>query len=761
MIKFLLLLLFLLIPFHPAVAQHEADNWYFGANAGLSFKSGAPTILSDGTLNAQEGSAVMSDKLTGALMFYTDGDTVWNSRHEVMTGGIGLNGGKSSTQSAFIVPNPGNSLEYYIFTTPDLSGVFNPTITGFYYSIVSMDVPLGRVTTKNILLIDSIAEKVSGTLDCTQTGYWVVTHHRRKSEFYSFHITPSGITTTPVISSYQSDIDDFTIGTLKVSPDGAKIAMASIPNKAFSKSKSGLMLYTFDSRTGRVLKPIALHSVGPANAFYYSACFSPDNTKLYAAAGSGRLMQFTVGIMDSGVIHSSVYIFQSANVVCEGMQLGPDGKIYLAQVYPSYSRYISVIDKPNESGIACDYRENAVMIAGTCGEGFPNFMDHIFSTIHRGYICPLAKAIVNADSACLGTAMVFVDRSIGEPTRRIWTFENGSPATSTDSIVTVHFSKPGTHRVRLLVWNESARDTTDVDAVVFPVPTAQAGIDTTICSGETVMIGGQPEPNTTYRWQPAIGLSSSTSANPNATPPVTTEYILTAINQYGCMQSDTVKVFVNSTGNHEFTLQPMDSVLLPGRQLQVALTVPAGNQSWSMLIGYNERVLHFNSIIQATNGIIATAALGKNQQVAINGTGDSGVVILLFDAFLPPDYDTVFSITLEQDSARFVQPCGSITTTGCTMPLGGICARLLRIIQPSDKRYYLISRENGIDCGIGLDGNVRMELYDYTGTRQAILVDGILKAGEYYIEPHVPAGIYFCRMSSGRVELMTSMLVMP
>ena len=68
------LLLFILITLPTIlIAQGEASNWYFGDNAGIRFnQDGSITALSDGQLSTDEGCTSISDKNTGALLFYTD-----------------------------------------------------------------------------------------------------------------------------------------------------------------------------------------------------------------------------------------------------------------------------------------------------------------------------------------------------------------------------------------------------------------------------------------------------------------------------------------------------------------------------------------------------------------------------------------------------------------------------------------------------------------------------------------------------------------
>ena len=132
-------------------AQGEANIWYFGGGAGLYFNSGTPIAITDGALKTMEGCATISTS-SGSLLFYTDGDTVWNKQHHPMPNGTGLKGDQSSTQAAIIVPKPGSAGIYYVFTTSSYDG---SGIQECRYSEIDMSLSsgLGDVTTnKNILL---------------------------------------------------------------------------------------------------------------------------------------------------------------------------------------------------------------------------------------------------------------------------------------------------------------------------------------------------------------------------------------------------------------------------------------------------------------------------------------------------------------------------------------------------------------------------------------------------------------------------------
>lgn len=97
-----------------------------------------------------------------------------------------------------------------------------------------------------------------------------------------------------------------------------------------------------------------------------------------------------------------------------------------------------------------------------------------------------------------------------------------------------------------------------VTATVNPLPTVNAGNDSTKCGGVagSIRLGGSPTASggTTpyaYVWSPATGLSSSTTANPNANPTVTTNYALQVTDNRGCIGRDTVRIGIgaNPTAN--------------------------------------------------------------------------------------------------------------------------------------------------------------------------------------------------------------------
>jgi hypothetical protein len=118
------ILLLLILFFQISFAQKQNNQWRYGGAGAIDFNTVPPSFVTGCVIVASEGSASVADRITGALLFYTDGVTVWNANNQVMPNGTGLLGGDpillSSTTAAVIIPKPGSSNLYYIVTVHEL-----------------------------------------------------------------------------------------------------------------------------------------------------------------------------------------------------------------------------------------------------------------------------------------------------------------------------------------------------------------------------------------------------------------------------------------------------------------------------------------------------------------------------------------------------------------------------------------------------------------------------------------------------------------
>ena len=354
--------------------QKQGNVWFFGDHAGLNFNNNPPTPLLTGqtymccSRGWNEGCSSISDS-SGSLLFYTNGVKIWNRNQQVMPHGDSLMGNPSSTQSSLIVPQPGSSEYFYVFTTDAQENNFQ---NGLRYSKVDicLDGGFGDVLTgqgaggsqKNIQLIDTTTEKLACIQHANGTDYWIVVHKFLSDAFYSFQLSSTGV--SPAIISHTGLIDSNGVGQMNASPNGLKIGYA-VP----SGGNGFTLLADFDPLTGVVSNAQSLVIHGTE----YAVSFSPDNSKLYfSTAGHGNVYQYNLNAGNMVAIIASRYDFFYGPDSWRQMQLGPDGKLYLSR---SGKSYVSAIEYPNNLGAAAIYTDSAIYLGGKLTSfGLPNFI---------------------------------------------------------------------------------------------------------------------------------------------------------------------------------------------------------------------------------------------------------------------------------------------------------------------------------------------------------------------------------------------------
>ncbi len=378
----------------PLVDRRDATRWYFGDRAGISFESGVAVEVTDGEVRTNEGSAVICDPVTGKLLFSTDGGTVLNRKHRVMPNGRDLKGHLTSAQSALIVPKPGDSASFYIFTVG--AGPYhtaNDNNMGFRYSTVDMSLAggMGDVVEKNVPLLDSTTEQLTATRHCNGRDYWVVVHRYRSSDFHAYLVTAEGVAAAPVISSVGTpDLNEvlyggFGQGMMKISPNGEMLASAMT-------YRFHAALFDFDNGSGIVSNERILAS--DSTFRYYSPAFSPDNSKLYISTLSdpedhpSALFQYDLEAGSPDAIRASRKRLPATpdwewEWAGGQLQLGPDGRIYHTVFGPLQS--LGVVSEPNKPYPDCGYAERGFDLNyGRQLWGLPNMIDSdIFGVENR------------------------------------------------------------------------------------------------------------------------------------------------------------------------------------------------------------------------------------------------------------------------------------------------------------------------------------------------------------------------------------------
>lgn len=558
------------------IGQGEANNWYFGQYAGLTFNTNPPTALLDGVLATSEGCATMSDKY-GSLLFYTDGITVWNKNHQPMPNGSGLMGHPSAAQSGIIIPKPGSSSNYIIITVPENGSV------GMRYSEVDMTLNggLGDVLTsnKNTLMFAPSSEKVAVVQHANGIYYWVVGRYNAVNGSYdaktyvSYLIDCNGVKISNPVISQIGLVDAQNWGYLVASPDGTKLASAS--------SSTGIEITDFDNTTGQISNAINLGSLSYAgySGGNYGVAFSPNSDILYASSITNwELVQWDLSA--SNIASTQTFIGTLAGGAASrpsyrggALQLAPDGKIYVCQ---TGLPYLGVINNPNVLGTACNLVNQAIDLQGRNSVlGLPPFIQSFFNTPTVSYV-----------NDCPGEMTQFTINGASYLDSVRWNFDDLASGQNNSSLLnpTHQFTLPGTYNVELIRYLDCTTDTIYRNVIIHPVDTVHqtvalcengtfelpdhqivsqtgsyttllqsavtgcdsvviteliapqinfsAGINQGICNGNTAQLFAT-ENALNYTWTPSNTVSDATINNPIVNPDTTTTYSVTSQIQLG------------------------------------------------------------------------------------------------------------------------------------------------------------------------------------------------------------------------------------
>ncbi|WP_461134857.1 T9SS type B sorting domain-containing protein [Spirosoma lituiforme] len=546
--------------------ESQGVKWYFGQNAGLDFSGGGtPKPITDGKLSTIEGSSSIANT-KGILLFYTDGTTIYDKDGKPLKSldprdssatatPIPLGGNKNSTQSALIVPKPtcrGCEYLYYVYTTSEIRG--KKTLT---YSVVDMrqNGGKGAVVEKNIPLSGQGTEQSTSVANTRDSTYWVITRKYGTNQFEVRHLTRSE-NVDPITYTGGQVIDSLTNaeGYIKIGPadttggnKGNRPMAVVVPGPP----KNSVDLFTFNDSTG-VLTFDRTLDLGPAPPKAYGVEFSPDGKSLYVTMladtnadgsqkGSSYILKYDLNQRDSLLTNSKTVVDSSTTRQYGSIQIGPDGRLYVAI---KGSSSLGTIENPNGGLLdSLIYNPAGQSLGGQTSQlGLPNL-------------------VANFNDNSSGPGLTYGDTCVNAPTvfqispncpklKEAYTldFGDGSRPSSTTATtpITHAYKTPGQYFVSLRIITRTStggicKDTLikDTLTIVELPPDIKLGADTAICNkrGITLDIKVQAK---MYVWLVNGALVSRQRTLILTRPGY---YIAVALAANGeCFKSDTIQV---------------------------------------------------------------------------------------------------------------------------------------------------------------------------------------------------------------------------
>ena len=323
----------------------------------------------------------------GNLLFYTNGRAIVNSLHQIMPNGDSINAGKwadvfwknpfdgyPGAQDVMILPDPKDEGGYYLFHKPNIYyPMIDDSIAMMYSKIdLNLESGIGDVITKNevyYLPQNVLRYYFTAIQHENKKDWWILQPIEKDSIFLTFLLDSNGIKRMQDQNShvYFTREKSSASGMAKFSPDGTKYALYNEYDK--------LLVYSFNRLTGSIIykNKIITHDTS-GQAIFCSVEWSPNSRFIYTATET-KIHQVDTWASDlqESVIEVATYdgMQDPFSSIFNFMAQGPDCRIYITP--KSGSNSLSVINKPNEKGTACNFVQNGIKLPYPNGGSLPNF----------------------------------------------------------------------------------------------------------------------------------------------------------------------------------------------------------------------------------------------------------------------------------------------------------------------------------------------------------------------------------------------------
>jgi len=466
----------------------ERYNWYFGnSSQAIRFNrtTTIPTIVAKSIPFGTGGGSTASDPANGNLLFYTDGNNVFDANHIVMPNGGGLTGTSSANQPTAICPVPGQPGKYFLFTNtanfPAAGAISVSVVDMNQFGNALFPAPaLGDLESKNTA-IPGLINRAEGMIiipDANGIDFYLITQPINSQDFSVTPINAASYTGTYTTNTL-AGLTQFPISVANFSYHAGTNRIAVAPQDL----NTDALILTFDPANGnlafdRFIFNSGLQTTNPptTNQAIYDIEWSANGNFLYLSRHgevgfTAELLQYDYANPTSTMLSVlPAPVFRSF-----GVQMAPDSMIYhLYQAAAAGPFLLGRITDPDSIAAKTLYAPAVLSAVSFDGTQFPSF-------------APRTQVTMTVDFTFAGTCQnnattFFPTVTPGADSLR-WDFGDMAGSNAWSPVHT--YGAPQTYNVTLTAFYQDQTETITkpVNILAFPLQLDLVQ-DTTACRSE-------------------------------------------------------------------------------------------------------------------------------------------------------------------------------------------------------------------------------------------------------------------------------------
>ena len=354
------ILFFILLLFISSQSYGQRDNlWILTTQNTLLFKEGKVEVKSDYRFGPSDRAKSSICDSSGNLKLYTNGDSLYNSKNEMIENGSNIGGHGQGNVKILEMPNSPN--KYLIVCADVPMGGSVVKSRGLTYCIVEYNTknPAGIVSKKLVPILPGKDIEFSIIKMTNDSGYWLAARTLKSSfdSVFIFKIDGSGVKwhLNQKVRILDSDCKLAFFKCSSLSGNGNRIKFSPLGNFLVINSQyRGYNIFGFDVKKGELISSHQIFDTCVHSNFE----FSPNEKYFYCRHNYSGFMQYEFADL---LVNDSIHEVTGRKILkgnfVGDIQLGINGKIYLTK---TRDYFIGCIAYPNEKCESIEFTDTAI-----------------------------------------------------------------------------------------------------------------------------------------------------------------------------------------------------------------------------------------------------------------------------------------------------------------------------------------------------------------------------------------------------------------